>query len=125
MVKDHPLWVSYEQDLSRLLVDLDPGDRAEVLAGIREHVSASLADRPKATSADVQAVLAELGPPEAVAQEAYAGQVSQRSPAPLAPVSVFSKSWVPVVLAHSGVGAVHGGGDRTDAHQLCDARVHG
>lgn len=99
MANDHPLWISYEQDLSRLLVDLDPGDRAEVLAGVREHVNAAIADRPNLTSEDVQAVLAELGPPEAVAQEAYAGQPLNRNLAARSPMPALSKSWVPVVVA--------------------------
>lgn len=99
MAMEHPLWVSYEQDLSRLLIDLDPEERAEVLAGVREHVNASMAERPNASSADLQAVLAELGPAEAVAQEAYDGHRPQDSSARHVPVPALARSWVPVVVA--------------------------
>lgn len=99
MTQNHPLWVSYEQDLSRLLVDLDPGERAEVLAGVREHLDASLGDRDNASSSEIKAVLAELGPPEVVAQEAYAGQPRQRIATLAGPVPVLSRSWVPIAVA--------------------------
>ncbi|MGB3687530.1 MAG: hypothetical protein WA991_17095 [Ornithinimicrobium sp.] len=96
---ERPLWVSYEQDLSRLLIDLDPEERAEVLAGVREHVNASMAERPNAGSADLQAVLAELGPAEVVAQEAYAGHRPLDSSARHAPAPALARSWVLVVVA--------------------------
>ena len=68
----HPLVGSYLHDLELLLHGVDPGERAEVLAGVREHLDGSLA--PGADDASVRAVLAELGPPQAIADEAYAGR---------------------------------------------------
>lgn len=73
----HPLVGSYLRDLELLLHGIDPGERAEVLAGVREHLDGSLA--PGADDAAVRAVLDELGPPQAIADEAYAGR-----PAPVA-----------------------------------------
>lgn len=67
----HPLVNRYLSDLARLLDRLPPGDRAEVLAGVQEHIEAGLAERGLATDADVAAVLTELGPPDAVAREAF------------------------------------------------------
>lgn len=97
MTTEHPLWISYEQDLTQLLVDLDPGERAEVLAGVREHLHAALADRPHAGTEDIRAVLTELGPPEEVAQEAYANQRPQASTA-ARPAATLARPWVPVVV---------------------------
>jgi uncharacterized membrane protein len=73
----HPLVGSYLRDLELLLHGIEPGERAEVLAGVREHLDGSLA--AGADDASVRAVLAELGPPQAIADEAYAGR-----PAPAA-----------------------------------------
>lgn len=65
------LVTGYLDDLARMLDGADPDVRAEVLGGVREHVDAALGSlgRP-ATEPDVWRVLGELGPPEAVAQEA-------------------------------------------------------
>lgn len=98
MTTEHPLWISYEQDLRRLLVDLDPAERAEVLAGVREHLHASLAGRPQASTADIQAVLTDLGPPEAVAQEAYDGHRPPAGAAGPRSAQTLARSWVPVVV---------------------------
>lgn len=68
----HPLVASWLRDLDLLLYGIEPGERAEVLAGVREHLDASLP--PGSGDDDVRAVLAELGPPQAVADEAYAGR---------------------------------------------------
>lgn len=73
----HPLVDAYLRDLELLLHGVEPGERAEVLAGVREHLDSSLA--PDADDAAVRAVLDELGPPQAIADEAYAGR-----PAPVA-----------------------------------------
>ncbi|MFK5584236.1 HAAS signaling domain-containing protein [Serinicoccus sp. LYQ131] len=100
---EHPLWISYEQDLRHLLVDLDPGERAEVLAGVREHVHASLAEGANTGTDDIRAVLTGLGPPEAVAQEAYVGhRPAADSPRRRASPSL-ARSWVPVVVTLSQV----------------------
>ncbi|WP_353950993.1 hypothetical protein V6K52_15305 [Knoellia sp. S7-12] len=76
----HPLVSAYLRDLEMLLHGVEPGERAEVLGGVREHLDASLV--PGATDDDVRAVLAELGSPYSVADEAYAGRTS---PTPIAP----------------------------------------
>jgi HAAS domain-containing protein len=69
---------SYLDDLARMLADLDPGDRDEVLAGVREHLEATLAEHPDDPAA-VDAALLRLGPPERVAAEARA----ELAPAPV------------------------------------------
>jgi uncharacterized membrane protein len=68
----HPLVDAYLRDLELLLHGIEPGERAEVLAGVREHLDSSLA--PDADEASVRTALAELGPPQAIADEAYAGR---------------------------------------------------
>lgn len=55
----HPLVASWLRDLDLLLYGIEPGERAEVLAGVREHLDASLP--PGSGDDDVRAVLAELG----------------------------------------------------------------
>ncbi|MCC2309961.1 HAAS signaling domain-containing protein [Cellulomonas chengniuliangii] len=62
---------SYLDDLDRALAGIDPAERADVVASIREHVDASLGDQP--TAADVHEVLQRLGPVERIAREADAG----------------------------------------------------
>jgi len=71
---------SYLDDLARMLCDLDPTERDEVLAGIREHLDATLAEHPDDAAA-VNAALLRLGPPEQVAAEARAGRPSAAIPA--------------------------------------------
>ncbi|MCK0112193.1 hypothetical protein MWU75_08595 [Ornithinimicrobium sp. F0845] len=105
----HPFVNQYLDDLARMLDHLPPGDRAELLAGVREHIEAGLAERPGATDSDVSQVLAELGPPEAVAREAYeegwgsaqqANPYAGHSPQPApARVPISDRAWVPVVVA--------------------------
>lgn len=68
----HPLVDAYLRDLELLLHGVEPGERAEVLAGVREHLDGRLA--PDADDTSVRAALSELGPPQAIADEAYAGQ---------------------------------------------------
>lgn len=73
----HPLVGAWLRDLELLLHGVDPGERAEVLAGVREHLDGSLpAD---AGDDEVRRVLADLGSPQSVADEAYAGRAT---PAP-------------------------------------------
>jgi hypothetical protein len=64
---------TYLDDLARMLCDIDPGERDEVLAGIREHLDAEIGSGDGGDAA-VQAALLRLGPPERVAAEARAGQ---------------------------------------------------
>ena len=81
----HSLVDAYLHDLELLLHGIEPGERAEVLAGVREHLDGSLA--PGADDASVRAVLAELGPPQAIADEAYAGRPG------LAPAPATQSQW--------------------------------
>lgn len=62
---------AYLDDLARMLADLDPATRDDVLAGVREHLDATLAEHPDDPAA-VDAALLRLGPPEQVAAEARA-----------------------------------------------------
>ncbi|MDO8106824.1 hypothetical protein Q6348_06390 [Isoptericola sp. b441] len=64
----HELLERYLADLERRLAAADPGERADILASVREHVESELAmlDRP-ATSADVAAALESLGSVDTVA----------------------------------------------------------
>lgn len=70
---------SYLDDLARMLADLDPADRDEVLAGVREHLDATLAEHPDEPAA-VDAALLRLGPPERIAAEARAALGSASDP---------------------------------------------
>lgn len=88
----HPLVGAYLHDLELLLHGVEPGERAEVLAGVREHLDGSLA--PGADDAAVRAALDELGPPQAIADEAYAGRPA---PSPRRP-GALSRGWVPVTV---------------------------
>lgn len=83
----HPLVGAYLRDLELLLHGIEPGERAEVLAGVHEHLDVSLG--PDASDDDVRRALAELGSPQAVADEAYAGR-----PAPAAPVRRRPSPWL-------------------------------
>lgn len=94
----HPLVAAYLRDLDSLLAGLGPGDRAEVLTGVREHIDSALEGRPTPGSREVQAVLAELGPPEAVADEAYAGLPATSALAAPPRRPVLEQPWVPVVV---------------------------
>jgi len=71
---------AYLDDLDRALAGIDPAERADVVASIREHVDASLGDRP--TAADVREVLQRLGPVERIAREADVGAALAASPDP-------------------------------------------
>lgn len=89
----------YLTDLGRMLDGADPAVRADVLGGVREHVDAALEElgRP-ATARDTRRVLADLGAPEAVAEEALVGA----RPALETPAASTAKS---SVLSTAGEGA--------------------
>ncbi|GAB3067041.1 HAAS signaling domain-containing protein [Pedococcus soli] len=72
----HPLTEAWLRDLELLLHGIDPGERAEVLAGVREHLDGSLP--PDASDDDVRRVLTDLGSPQSVADEAWAGRAIPR-----------------------------------------------
>lgn len=96
----HPLAAAYLHDLELLLHDLDPGARAEVLGGVREHLAAAVG--PDATSEQVRAALTALGSPQSIAEEAYADQPSTRVAAPMPP------TWHAVIAcALNGVGLAY------------------
>ncbi|WP_377645228.1 HAAS signaling domain-containing protein [Oryzobacter terrae] len=61
----------YLDDLARMLVDLPPDERDDVLAGVREHLDATLAEHSDDPAA-LDAALLRLGPPERVAAAARA-----------------------------------------------------
>ncbi|MFW5469261.1 HAAS signaling domain-containing protein [Knoellia sp. CPCC 206435] len=95
----HPLVDAYLRDLDRLLHGVDPGERAEVLAGVHEHLEVSLG--PDASDDDVRRTLAELGSPQSVADEAYAGRTptgGTAGPGSASPVGTMSRGWVPTVV---------------------------
>ncbi|WP_127130078.1 hypothetical protein [Georgenia sp. SYP-B2076] len=103
---------AYLDDVARMLADLNPLDRAEVLAGLREHIDAALADGPQPPTAErVDAVLAELGPPDRVAAEALADRSPTWTGAPDSPAApshqsvpgphvlpALAQAWVPVLV---------------------------
>ena len=93
----HPLVASYLEELDRLLAGIDPGDRAEVMAGVREHLDTALPGIDPISDDDVRAALAELGPPHAVADEAYAGR-PPAIPPPAPRVGPMSRVWVPILV---------------------------
>lgn len=80
---DRPLVAAYLRELDLALVGADPRERAETLAAIEHHVSDALAEdsSPEAT----RRVLAELGPPSAIAGAASPSSGPQ-------PASVVPKS---------------------------------
>lgn len=97
----------YLEDLARRLEGLPPEDRMEVLDGVREHIDSALTELPDPAEAKIQAVLAELGPPAAVAREAFAGRPGEFGAAagggtegsrPLTQ-PLASRGWVPVLVA--------------------------
>ncbi len=69
MNQTHPPVVAYLDRLERLLDGASPETRAEVMAGVREHLEARLAT--DAGPDEVRSVLSELGTPEQITDEAY------------------------------------------------------
>lgn len=93
----HPLVAAYLEELDGLLAGIEPRERADVMLGVREHLDSAL----RATGAgdqEVREALAELGPPQLVANEAYAGRQPTTAATP-GPAPVMARSWVPVVVA--------------------------
>lgn len=99
----------YLADVAALLADADPAFRAEVLAGVRDHLQAALGAPPWPES-EVRAALAELGPPEEIARvtldQPDAGRLQPGRPAaphpapggaPSGTVPLLSRPWVPPV----------------------------
>ncbi|MGB7982014.1 MAG: hypothetical protein WCF36_14635, partial [Candidatus Nanopelagicales bacterium] len=103
--RPHPLAAAYFDELDRLLAGIDPGDRAEVMSGVREHLDGALGGRNDVSDDDVRAALAELGPPHAVADEAYADRSSAAIP-PAPRAGPMSRVWVPIVVVIAQVTAL-------------------
>jgi hypothetical protein len=92
----HPLVDAWLRDLELLLHGIDPGERAEVLAGVHEHLDGSLPS--DANDDDVRRVLADLGSPQSVADEAYAGRPVPASPTLGNQPPVMARAWVPIAV---------------------------
>lgn len=97
----HPLVAAWLRDLTHLLHGVDPGERAEVLAGVREHLEASLP--PGASDEDVRRVLTELGSPQSVADEAYDGRPGPTVDAPQSGQMVTWQASTAVAFNAAGV----------------------
>ena len=69
MSSTHPQVEAYLDDLARMLADIDPGERDDILASVREHLDAEIA-AGHGSDAVVNATLLRLGPPEQVAAAA-------------------------------------------------------
>lgn len=98
----------YLAELAGALGDLPEGERDDVIAGVREHIQAALADRRSVTDADVDEVLRALGDPLTIAAEATGDDGGSGGPAVVTPednrrreVPVLQRDWVPgaVVVA--------------------------
>ena len=69
---------AYLGDLDRALLGSDPREHAEIMEAVREHLAELLPSG--AELVDVQRVLAELGPVEAIASNASPGMVPAAAP---------------------------------------------
>lgn len=69
MSTTHPQVGAYLDDLARMLADIDPGERDDILASVREHLDAEIRSGD-GSDAVVHAALLRLGPPEQVAAAA-------------------------------------------------------
>ena len=109
----------YLDELDRLLTHADPGERADVLASVREHIEAALAEQiAQGRTPDVAVVLDGLGSPEQVAREVHGAGPDDVSPVGAPRVvtagarggSGLSAAWVPPVacllLIVGGIGGV-------------------
>ncbi|MBB5788244.1 DUF1700 domain-containing protein [Jiangella mangrovi] len=77
----------YLGELDGALGALPETERADVVAGVREHIQAALADRGEVTDADVDEVLRALGDPLTIAAEATGDDGVSGGPAVAAPGS--------------------------------------
>ncbi len=93
----HPLVAAYLDELDRLLAGIEPRERADVMLGVREHLDGALG-ATGGSDQEVREALAELGPPQLVADEAYAGRQPTTAATP-GSAPVMARSWVPVVVA--------------------------
>jgi hypothetical protein len=63
----HRLLTAYLADLDRALLAVDPQERADTLASVREHVADALAGAVDPTDEQVRRIVDELGPVERIA----------------------------------------------------------
>lgn len=102
----------YIAELDRLLTHADPDERADVLASVREHIEAALAEQAaQGRAPDVAAVLAGLGSPEQVAGGVRSdGRPAGPTPTAVAPrTAALTGTWVaPVACLLLIVGALGG-----------------
>ena len=87
----HPLVAAYLEELDGLLAGIEPRERADVMLGVREHLDGALG-ATGGTDQEVREALAELGPPQLVANEAYAGRQPATAATP-GPTPVMARSW--------------------------------
>ncbi|WP_420111053.1 HAAS signaling domain-containing protein [Pseudactinotalea sp.] len=88
---------AYLDDLARMLGTLDPLERADVLDGVRDHVSSALGDLGREPSdADLDRIFADLGSPGDVAAAALADRAGSMLP-PSGQRPALSHAWVPPV----------------------------
>ncbi|WP_043499960.1 HAAS signaling domain-containing protein [Georgenia sp. SUBG003] len=89
---------AYLDDVARMLANTDPWERAEILAELREHIDAALADLDRPADDAVERVLAQLGPADRVAVAALTDPgTSSRRTAVTAPPAL-ARPWVPVTV---------------------------
>lgn len=101
-----PLVNAYLADLDRALAGADPGDRAEIVDAVREHIDAALAELGAAPSqAEIAGVLRRLGSADTVASAWVAGE---RTTSPMAVASGVSP--LPYAAAADGLPYGAGGG---------------
>lgn len=93
----------YLDDVAQMLGEADPAYRAEVLAGVHDHLEAALGPRPWRED-DVQQALDQLGPPEEIAEAAL---IDGQQPVPEPPPASLARAWVPpVAVATLAIGLV-------------------
>lgn len=83
----------YLEDVARMLGEVDPAYRAEVLAGVHDHLGAALGPQPW-REAEVLQALDRLGPPEEIAAAAL--EDGQRQGPKVRP-AFMARTWVPPV----------------------------
>jgi uncharacterized membrane protein len=94
----------YLAELAGALGELPETERADLVAGIREHIQAALADGPGVTDDAVDEVLRALGDPLTIAAEAIGDDGGSRGPAvsgsgaDSAKVPLPQRDWVPAAV---------------------------
>ena len=73
----HPMVQSYLKRLETAMASVPREERAQIIDGIEEHITASLAESPAPTEADVRNVLDRVGDPDVIAADAR-GRVGVR-----------------------------------------------